>query len=246
MINIFIDFDGTITTQDVGDAMFETFGGRKCLDFIGEYRDGDISAVECFRRECAECTGTDKNALDTFLDSQKIDSTFSEFLEFCSTNKFQYFVLSDGMDYYIDRILSRHQITGVSYFSNHLDLVPMNGDSKIMFQPSFPFTDETCDRCACCKRNKMLTLSADEDVIIYIGEGYSDRCPVRYADIVFAKDELLNYCRRENISYFEYRTFADVMTRLKSMAENKQTKKHFGLKKHRQAQLAARELFIGE
>jgi len=246
MINIFIDFDGTITTQDVGDAMFETFGGTKCLDFIEEYRNGGISAVECFRRECAECTGANKNALDIFLDSQKIDSTFREFLDFCLSNKFQYFILSDGMDYYIDRILSHHQVTEVSYFANHLDLVPINGNSKVMFQPSFPFTDETCDRCACCKRNKMLTLSADDDIIVYIGEGYSDRCPVRYADIVFAKDELLKYCRRENISYFEYRSFADVLARLKSMSENKQTKKHFGLKKHRQAQLAARELFIGE
>jgi 2,3-diketo-5-methylthio-1-phosphopentane phosphatase len=245
MINIFIDFDGTITNIDVGDAMFEKFGGKRCLDFIAEYRTGTISAMECFHRECAACSGTDKSALDAFLDSQKIDSSFTDFLSFCRSQGVAYYIVSDGMDYYIDRILKHNNIPDSVCFANHLDLIPMDGTSKIIFQPSFPFTDEVCNRCACCKRNHMLTLSSDDDIIVYIGEGFSDRCPVRYADIVFAKDELLKYCRQENISYFEYRTFADIKIRLQEMIEYRQTKKHYGLKKHRQAELAAKEVFIG-
>ena len=31
---IFIDFDGTITKQDVGDAIFQTFGEREKVDAI--------------------------------------------------------------------------------------------------------------------------------------------------------------------------------------------------------------------
>ena len=38
-------------------------------------------------------------------------------------------------------------------------------------------------------------------MIVYVGDGYSDRCPVQYADIVFAKGDLQTYCQEQNISY---------------------------------------------
>ena len=53
--------------------------------------------------------------------------------------------------------------------------------------------------CANCKRNHLLTKSGDESVIVYIGNGSSDQCPSRYADIVFAK-LLLTLREAENIT----------------------------------------------
>jgi 2-hydroxy-3-keto-5-methylthiopentenyl-1-phosphate phosphatase len=244
MIKAFIDFDGTITTVDVGDTMFETFGGMACVESIEEYRNEKISALECFRQECFACGAVNKNRLDTFLDNQPIDKTFAEFIEFCTGRNIECTVLSDGMDYYIERILHHNGLPQVRYYANHLDLKPMDGSGTVLLQPSFPHTDETCDRCACCKRNYILTHTADEDIIIYVGEGYSDRCPVRYADIVFAKDELLNYCRAENISYFEYTSFRDVADRLALMLDTSSTKKKSSLHKRRQAQLACREVYL--
>ena len=73
MIKIFTDFDGTITLQDVGDAMFERFGGPQCKEIINEYREGKISAVECFRRESALCSRVGIADLNAFLDSREID-----------------------------------------------------------------------------------------------------------------------------------------------------------------------------
>ena len=64
----------------------------------------------------------------------------------------------------------------------------------------------------------MLTSAGEEDILCLVGEGFSDQCPARYADIVFAKDGLQTYCQRENISYFPYATFADVTARLRTLA----------------------------
>jgi 2,3-diketo-5-methylthio-1-phosphopentane phosphatase len=245
MIKVFIDFDGTITRQDVGDTMFETFGGKKCLKFIQDYREGKLSALDCFRKECLSCGEVNKKELDGFIDSQEIDRSFKIFLNFCNDQELSYHIVSDGMDYYIQRILERNCLSDVPYFTNHLDLEPLDGTTRVLFKPSFPFTDEVCDRCAFCKRNHILTLCNDDDIIVYIGEGYSDHCPVRYADIVFAKDDLQKYCHQENISYFEYRTFADIIERMTNILERQQSKKNSLLRKRRQAQLAAREAFIG-
>lgn len=46
--------------------------------------------------------------------------------------------------------------------------------------------------------------------IIYIGNGYSDRCPISKADQVLAKDRLREFCIREKIAFQPFRCFKDV------------------------------------
>ena len=91
--------------------------------------------------------------------------------------------------------------------------------------------------CGNCKRNHVLTLSADDDIIVYIGDGISDRCPVRYADIVFAKGSLIRYCQAQNVTYHEFKTFSDVTRRLELIVQRKR------IKKRREAEMARREVF---
>jgi 2,3-diketo-5-methylthio-1-phosphopentane phosphatase len=272
MLKFFIDFDGTITKQDVGDALFEKFGGEQCKEFIREYHEEKISAVQCFEKETAACGIVNKFALDSFLDAQEIDSTFPDFIQYCRANEFQAYILSDGLDYYIHRILSRFGVGDVPVYSNTLHLEPViktsasqphtreqalrrEGEDKelskietssahVRFVPSFPYTDEVCNRCASCKRNHMLSLSGDDDIILYIGEGYSDRCPVNYADVVFAKDDLLKYCRREEIPHVAYTTFADIVKYIEKMI-HKNGRTNIRLKKRRRAELARREAYMG-
>ena len=245
MTKIFTDFDGTITLKDVGDTMFETFGGGECKDIIREYQEGKISAVECFRRESAACSHVKIDELNAFLDQQEIDETFIDFVSYCRRRQFECTILSDGMEYYIERILARHGVRDVPFFANTLHLIPVDGTSYVRFEPHFPYTDEMCDRCACCKRNHLLTLSGDDDSIIYIGEGYSDRCPARFADMIFAKDELLKYCQQENISYYEYRTFADIIQRLECLLSKRSPEGNINIRRKR-AERARRDVFIGE
>jgi 2-hydroxy-3-keto-5-methylthiopentenyl-1-phosphate phosphatase len=45
---------------------------------------------------------------------------------------------------------------------------------------------------------------------VYIGNGFSDRCPAEYADMLLAKGDLLNHCRREKIECIPFGNFRDV------------------------------------
>jgi len=105
---------------------------------------------------------------------------------------------------------------------------------------SFPYANAECDRCACCKRNIMLTQSAENDVLVYIGEGYSDRCPAGYADVVFAKDILQTYCQAENISYHPYLSFRDIRRALEQLLLRGHLRKAY------RAEVRRREAFIRE
>jgi 2,3-diketo-5-methylthio-1-phosphopentane phosphatase len=259
MVRVFIDFDGTITRRDVGDLMFETFGGPACTAIVAEYRDEKISAVECFRKECEACGVVDVERLNAFCDEQEFDPSFPGFVRYCESGGIPCTVLSDGMDYYILRILSRAGLPDLPVRSNILRFgepgLPAGqaGASSVRFIPEFPYSDEVCTRCASCKRNHMLGVSAEEDIIVYIGEGYSDRCPSRYADVIFAKDDLLNYCRTANIPFTAWRTFSDVQERLAAMIAKGPAGDaglpagHSGRRLHKrhQAVLARRDLYLG-
>jgi 2-hydroxy-3-keto-5-methylthiopentenyl-1-phosphate phosphatase len=239
-VKIFVDFDGTITTHDVGNAMFREFGGESCDGFIAEYHNEKISAPELFRREAAAAGSILPADLHALLDRQTIDPGFKDFVDFCRHREIEFHVVSDGLDYYIDRVLRAHGIQNVSFVANALALQPAGADGRAFLSLSFPHGDSVCDRCACCKRNFMLTHSGDDDIIVFIGEGYSDRCPVQYADVVFAKDTLQTFCQQENISYYLYATFHDVTERLTELLARRQ------LRKRRRAQLKRMEAFQRE
>ncbi len=241
MINVFVDFDGTITQGDVGDLFFERFGGKVATQAVQDYRSGLINAVECFTREANACVISTKADVDEFIDQQKIDQTFIDFIAFCNQHKdgerqVNYFIVSDGIDYYIQRILGNNGLQKVPYFSNRITF--NEKADGIDLQIEFPYTDEECDRCASCKRNHILTLSGDDHIIVYIGEGYSDFCPVKFADIVFAKDELQTHCQKENISYNLYKNFEDIIEKLEGILNKKR------IRKRQQAEFNRKEILL--
>ncbi|MDI6779638.1 MAG: HAD-IB family phosphatase [Bacteroidota bacterium] len=217
MINVFIDFDGTITKGDLGDLFFEIFGGKAALQAVKDYRSGLINAVECFTREADAYVMSAKGEAAEFIDQQKIDPTFIDFVNFCNQHKddekqIKYFIVSDGLDYYIERILQNNSLQNIPYFSNRVTFIERD--------------------------NHILTLSGDDDIIVYIGEGYSDFCPVKFADIVFAKDELQTHCQRENISYNLYKNFKDVIVRLEEILNKKR------IRKRQQAEFNRKEILL--
>lgn len=211
---MFVDFDGTITRHDVGNGLFRTFGGSACDALVARYRAGEISARECFRGEAAAMGRCSPAALDRWIDEQSIDESFGSFTAFCEDAGMDLAIVSDGLDYYIRRILDRHGLGGVPFYANALSFTDWSDDGTAVARVSFPYADAECDRCACCKRNVVLTATGDDEILCYVGEGFSDRCPAGFADIVFARDELQAHCQEKNISYYPYRTFADVTARM--------------------------------
>lgn len=234
-LKVFVDFDGTITRNDVGNEFFVAFGGDICRDYIARYRCGEHTAKELFRLEVKALGQLNRISALEFFRTQEIDPSFGRFVDFCTTRSIGVQIVSDGLDFYIDAILSHHGIGTVPVSANRI-VFHDDGTAGI----EFPHDDAECTRCACCKRNIIAAAAGDDDVVVYIGEGYSDRCPVRYADIVFAKDDLQRYCQEMNITYHLYRDFDDVTRRLAEILSRKR------MKQRREAAIARRELFISE
>lgn len=238
MLRIFCDFDGTVCPHDVGEQLFRKFAPEMARRITEEYVRGDIDARGQLRRACAAIPDIPAETFDAFVDGFQVDPHFPAFVEFCQLRGLEITILSDGLDRYVGRILERARLGHLPSFSNRVSFTAQNGRTTIGVD--FPHTDAECTACGNCKRNHVLTLSADEDIVVYIGDGYSDRCPAKFADIVFARRDLLRFCQEQNITYHEFRHFGDVRERLERIVSRKR------LHHRREAAMARRDAFIQE
>ena len=56
----------------------------------------------------------------------------------------------------------------------------------------------------------MQRMSGGHRPVIFIGDGLSDRFAVEQAEVVFARDKLLAYCRDHSVPCQPFSTFADI------------------------------------
>jgi len=233
VFKIFVDFDGTITKEDLGDKIFQRFGAPEIImPYQKALMENKITAFQNWTNLFGAVEKWDYQVLGNFIDSFEVDETFKGFIDYCNLNNFKIFVLSDGFDLYIKRVLAREGINSISVITNIWE--ETGTDAKL----TFPYMDEECKDCANCKRNHIINNSGDDEYTVYIGDGTSDRCPAQYCDFVFAKKFLLKFCEKERISYSPYNNFDDVIRKLDAL----KSKKH--LKKRHQAVLKRKECYM--
>ncbi len=233
---VFIDFDGTITIEDVGDAIFSKFGdAKKVNQIISDLLSDKISSRQCWDDLC-ECVGiVKKTELENFIDTLDIEPTFKSFVKFCDENGIELFVLSDGFDFYIDRVFNKSGLCGIKYYSNKLFV---NDLGKL--SAAYPYFDAGSPTSANCKKNHIINHSSDEDFTIYIGDGNSDKDAAQYCDFIFAKKDLARFCSMERISFYPFNNFDDIKNKVNELL----TKKN--LKKRHQAQLKRKSAYQAE
>ncbi|MFQ5864080.1 MAG: MtnX-like HAD-IB family phosphatase [bacterium] len=211
-MKVFCDFDGTVAKNDVGNLLFRTFADGRCFDIVNLWKKGVISSKECLTEECRIARVT-REELEHFADAQQVDPYFKEFVVYCQKNRIQVEILSDGLDFYIERILKNHGLVPmVNFRSNHLVFVNRN-----QIRPEFPYYEKGCGKCGNCKGYHIREARTQGKHVIYVGDGLSDRCGAKEADLVFAKRDLLKFCQQNQIPHFEFKDFGEVFNQLKKI-----------------------------
>jgi 2-hydroxy-3-keto-5-methylthiopentenyl-1-phosphate phosphatase len=201
---VLVDFDGTITQNDVGALFFDTFAKEESTKIVSLWVKGRISSRECLKRLC-QVTRAGKSELVKFALSQKIDGKFPDFVDYCKCKKLKLVILSDGLDFYIKLVLEKFALEELPFYSNVLRF------ENNRLKPEFPYFDQGCGNCGNCKRYHLQNLKKANQQVIYIGDGLSDRCAVREADLVLAKVDLHRFCMEEGIKHYSFKDFGDVI-----------------------------------
>lgn len=203
VINVFCDFDGTITWQDTTDAVLEAFAEPEFRGWERKWEEGFITATECMERQ-ARLIRAEPNLLRAFLSHITIDPGFYMLQRGCFKTGASLVIVSDGIDFLMEEVLRVRGLERVPHYSNHLSW----NDQGSPFL-SFPYQDPDCDGgCGVCKCR--LLKQHGPAYNIYIGDGLSDRCIAHRADRLFAKKRLQDYCRREGIAYEPFETLSEV------------------------------------
>ncbi len=201
---VLVDFDGTITKNDVGALLFKTFSKKESQKIVSLWLKGEINSKECLQREC-ELLRISRSELKKFALSQKIDGKFPAFVDLCNREKIRLVILSDGLDFYIKLILDKYGLGKLPFYSNLL------GFEGKKLKPEFPYFDRGCGGCGNCKRFHLKNLKRPNQKVVYIGDGLSDKCAITEADFVFAKDDLRRFCEKEDIKHYPFHDFGDII-----------------------------------
>jgi len=64
--------------------------------------------------------------------------------------------------------------------------------------------------CGTCKRERVRLHQQAGRVVVFVGDGTSDRFAAAHAEVVFAKDSLARMCEREGWQYHPWRRLDEV------------------------------------
>jgi len=214
-IRLFVDFDGTITEKDVGNGIFDRFLRPDLLErnwheeVIEEWKAGRLSSLECLTQECRNTVVTEEE-LKEELENYTLTPGFVETAAYCRENDIELMILSDGLDYYIEYILGKYGLGDIAYRANHMYFT----DGALGVE--FPHSEQGCGKCGNCKRWHIDRLRSDGDRVLYVGDGYSDRYAIRSSDVIFARCDLAEYCRENDLPFHPFETFFDILDYLRN------------------------------
>ncbi len=215
---VLCDFDGTISLEDVGIAMINAVGDPKGWELEMMWRRGEIGSKECLAGQWALMNWPPEK-LEAFLDTLPLDGGFTRLAELCRKRGAKLVVVSDGLDLYLFPMLRRLGINAVppgearspDDVECYVNAASWR-DGRVHVE--FPYASDLCDLCANCKLEHLMRLRRHHRRVIYIGDGYSDRCPAKYADLVFAKAHLAEILEQERAPFIPFQRLDDVVSHL--------------------------------
>ena len=207
---VFCDFDGTFAEKDVGHRIFRHFSNGKNMELVRQWRAEEISSRECLTKEAA-MINVRPDEFYHYVDQFELRKGAVDFYNRLKNSRIPFYIVSDGADIYIKHILAKNKLAEIPVFSNR---VTISDNNYIM---EFPYENDGCARCGSCKgvRIREVVSGRKSDYeIVFIGDGLSDICAVPEADTIFARGDLLEFCRQKGIIAIEYKDFFDILNML--------------------------------
>lgn len=210
-----IDFDGTVTIEDVSFLLLDTYVGQKWRDELEEYSSGKIPVGTFNKRVFGMMKASRKTMTDfVFTDPRvQIRKGFKELLVYCENKGYKIVIVSNGLLFYIQAILKKlgvDTIKGLEIYAAKNDFYeggvnvayigPDGGEVEAGFKEAYT-----------------AMLKKQGYKVFYIGNGDSDIHPARMASRVFATEQLLERCRKEKLKCVPFKDFFEVIEELKSL-----------------------------
>lgn len=208
------DFDGTITQRDTLHLIVERFGAPGTWARIEpRLHAGELTLEEAMERQFAEVRASAEEVRDLALRDAPVRPGFHELVRWARDGGHRLVVLSSGFACVIADVLGGAGLGHLEVHSHEARFSPEG--CRLEWSDRGPACAECGRRC---KRGAIARMRAPGQPLVYAGDGISDRCASRAADLVFARDGLAAYLADEGVPYIAFDDFHDVLARLRGHA----------------------------
>ena len=208
MLQIFCDFDGTISQEDSLKLLFHHFLHKQWPALQAQMYSKNISEREALSLALELMPVSPAKAQELILERVKLDPSFFEFVTWCREQSIDLHILSGGLDIFIHALLEKEMIFDQKVISNRLTNLHSWKLQKHLNSSAF------CEDFTHCKCASMKQLTQRDARLVFIGDGWTDFCPAKKVEYVFAKKDLKDFMRNSDKHFFEFSDFFDVQKTL--------------------------------
>jgi len=147
----------------------------------------------------------DMDVVDDYIRSQSIEPYFLDFFDFIYEQHILFGVVTQRMGRIVETVLRRKGLERIAVFANLVEVEPFT------IRLRFPYYNQLgCDQCPSCTLYHLTRFRRPGVPLIYVGEKSQDLCTAKAADLVFARGELLEQCRKDGVACEPIRNLRDV------------------------------------
>jgi 2-hydroxy-3-keto-5-methylthiopentenyl-1-phosphate phosphatase len=194
--SVVLDYDGTVTESDLLDRVAKEFGDPAVYQEVEDGLDeGRMPLREVITREFAPVTAPLNEVVTWVLEHAKLRAGFADFVRGARAAGWDVHIVSSGFHELIEPVLAREGVE-VSLHANRVDPRPEG------WVVDWRYPDD-CEECGeSCKRSLL-----PPGEVVYVGDGYSDRCAALASDRVFATDGLARYLAQRGVPFEPFSDF---------------------------------------
>jgi 2,3-diketo-5-methylthio-1-phosphopentane phosphatase len=193
-VAVLLDYDGTISVRDVGDDLMARFVADQdaVVAMDVRYIAGEVGSRDLIAWDM-DMLPDDAPLLREHAAQVPQDAGIIELVGLCRSHDMPVEIVSDGLGFYIDSNLASLGLADIPIITNR-NLVAGGGAGV-----SFPFGHPTCRVCGTCKRERVRAHQDAGRLVVFVGDGPSDRYAAWHADVTFAKGSLRAWCEAAGI-----------------------------------------------
>ena len=196
-LSLVIDWDGTVTEIDSLHMVLEEFGDVSLYEQAERRLGRELTLHEVIALEFSSVRAPLETVVAWVRERVRVRAGFRELVE-----QHDPVILSSGFTELIVPVLDREGVAP-RLIANNLD--PRPDGWRVLFRDDTP-----CAVCGeACKRG-----SLPPGEVVYVGDGFSDRCAALASSRVFARDGLARWLDAQGASYEPWTDFGELLERL--------------------------------
>lgn len=196
-----LDYDGTMTTHECNEIALQRFVGDAWRPLEVEVKADRMSHAECFDRQVQMVPAPRAEFVGALVEAAEPSPGLAEFFAELARRAGRGAVVSAGISDAIEAFWEREGLPPIEIYAS--TLIGEGPDAGPPYHLEFSPELGDCPRCGpdSCKAAILRALRRPGDIVLVFGDGASDLCPAREADLTFARGHLAERCEAEGITW---------------------------------------------